>query len=196
MPTDKIKIGFGKEPWDRQPHETWKAYEAFLCYRDLGELRSIHKAAIKLGKSGRLLAKWSSRWQWVNRINAWNEHQAHVKHVEHKELVEAAHEKQRIIGQIAIEKIHERLEILDASEITPQYIAPIAKMAQELQAAGLGTIANTNRLEITGKGGSPLRTSEPVIQVLFDNGAGDPELKQVQAQYAELDAASDEGSSA
>lgn len=60
-------------PWERQPDETPKAYEAFALYRDAGSDRSIAKVAEKLGKSEALLNRWSSKYEWVKRVAAWDD---------------------------------------------------------------------------------------------------------------------------
>ncbi len=59
-------------PWERQPGEGTKAYEAFSTYRDMGYDRSIAKVAEKLGKSEALLERWSRTYKWVERVTAWD----------------------------------------------------------------------------------------------------------------------------
>lgn len=59
-------------PWERQPDESTKAYEAFGIYRDMGTERSIAKVSEKLGKSEALLERWSRTYDWVKRAAAWD----------------------------------------------------------------------------------------------------------------------------
>lgn len=59
-------------PWDRQPGESSKAYEAFVTYRDLGHDRTVPKVAGQLGKSQALMTRWSSQHNWVSRSSAWD----------------------------------------------------------------------------------------------------------------------------
>jgi hypothetical protein len=73
-------FGFRKERsvrfWERQPQETSKAYEAFQLYRDMGLGRSTARVARELGKSKTLMDRWSSRHDWVGRVQAledWKE---------------------------------------------------------------------------------------------------------------------------
>ena len=49
------------DPWERQPHESAKAYEAFCSYRDMGSSRSTAKVQQEIGKSKRLIDRWSSQ---------------------------------------------------------------------------------------------------------------------------------------
>jgi antitoxin component of MazEF toxin-antitoxin module/transposase len=58
--------------WDRQKGESRKAYAAFVAYRDLGVARSQAKVATQLGKSETLVARWSSKWQWVVRTDSFD----------------------------------------------------------------------------------------------------------------------------
>ncbi len=62
--------------WERQPEETSKAYEAFICYRDLGPDRSLAKAAESYYGSSTNLAQiglWSRKFDWVARVRAYDD---------------------------------------------------------------------------------------------------------------------------
>lgn len=63
-----------REPWDRQPGETHKAYRAFEAYRALGADRTAQKAAKALGKNS--VTGWSAKWGWLERAEAWDRHEA------------------------------------------------------------------------------------------------------------------------
>ena len=60
------------EFWYRLQGETWQAYEAFACYRDMGGARSLKKVASKLSKNVSLMGHWSSKHDWQNRIEAFD----------------------------------------------------------------------------------------------------------------------------
>lgn len=62
----------GLDPWDRQPKETSKAYEAFCIYRDMGAKRTTRSTAEALAKSETLIKTWSSKYGWVKRAAAWD----------------------------------------------------------------------------------------------------------------------------
>jgi len=71
------------KPWHRQPGETAKAFHAFVLYRDmLPKERSLQKVRQKLTKTPpylRYLKTWSSRFSWVARAQAYDDHLAEVK---------------------------------------------------------------------------------------------------------------------
>src|SRR6266566_2108084 len=60
-----------REPWERQPGETPRSFEAFRAYLDLGPKRSL--AAVRRTGAGRTEA-WSARHGWVRRAAAWDAH--------------------------------------------------------------------------------------------------------------------------
>jgi hypothetical protein len=64
-----------REAWERQPHESTPAFEAFREYRGMGATRSTRKVAQRLSKSDTLIRGWSSRWHWRVRIEAWEREQ-------------------------------------------------------------------------------------------------------------------------
>ena len=53
------------KPWERQKGESEKAFEAFVTYRDMGEKRTLTAVAEKLQKSGTLIRRWKSAWDWA-----------------------------------------------------------------------------------------------------------------------------------
>lgn len=54
-------------PWERQPMEGTKPWEAFQMYRNMGKNRSTLAVARALGKSATLIHRWSGKWQWNAR---------------------------------------------------------------------------------------------------------------------------------
>jgi len=62
--------------WERQtnPKESPRAYEAFSIYLDLGPVRSLEKVGQRCSKSVSLLARWSTKFSWVKRAEAYDRH--------------------------------------------------------------------------------------------------------------------------
>src|SRR6266511_3370232 len=48
----------------------------------MGPTRSLTRVGQELGKSRPLMARWSSRWRWVERAEAWDERQDRVAQLE------------------------------------------------------------------------------------------------------------------
>lgn len=59
----------------RLPNEPVKAWNGFMCYRDLGPERTLNKVLIAFGKPPsymRQLQYWSSDYEWVKRARAFD----------------------------------------------------------------------------------------------------------------------------
>lgn len=67
------------KPWEPQKGESPPAYQAFAEYRDLGEARSLESVARLLSKSSQLLKRWSARWKWVERSQAYDTHMQEIE---------------------------------------------------------------------------------------------------------------------
>lgn len=65
--------------YERLPREGDAAFESYKCYRDLGPERSIRKVARKLGKSETLMARWSSKYGWVERARERDDYVEGIK---------------------------------------------------------------------------------------------------------------------
>jgi hypothetical protein len=63
-----------RKPWDRQPHESKQAFEAFTAYREMGRQQSYTLLSKTLKKNRGMIGLWGSRWNWQARILAWEEH--------------------------------------------------------------------------------------------------------------------------
>ena len=93
--------------WERQPDETPKAYEAFCIYRDLKDIRdpnskrSLDLVVQEMGKSRTLFERWSSKYEWVKRVTAYDDEQ--------ERIVREEEEKQRIEDIRAMRKRHANL---------------------------------------------------------------------------------------
>lgn len=65
-------------PWNKQPKETAKSFEAFAGYRDLGPQRSIRKLCELWGRKPSYqnqMSVWSSKYKWVERARLFDAYQ-------------------------------------------------------------------------------------------------------------------------
>jgi hypothetical protein len=58
--------------WERQSGESSEAFQAFEEYLQIGADRSLSKVAQALSKSKQLLARWSKRDRWQERVLAFD----------------------------------------------------------------------------------------------------------------------------
>lgn len=67
--------------FEQQRRESNKAFAAFKTYLELGPERSLSIAGEKLGKSKRMMEKWSRKFDWPARVQAHTAHLAEMERV-------------------------------------------------------------------------------------------------------------------
>ena len=66
-----------RRPWDPQAGEPATSFAGSVCYREQAPgQRSLRAVARQLRKATSLIDRYSSRWQWVARTEAWDAEQA------------------------------------------------------------------------------------------------------------------------
>ena len=130
-------------PWEQQPGESAKAFEAFTIYRDMGVERSVRKVTQRLNKSLTLIGKWSSRYNWPERARAYDrdlDRQAHAQAV--RDVRSMTNRHIRIAMQLQAKAL-EALEQLNVATLSPKMqLAFLAKATEiermnRLSAAGM-----------------------------------------------------------
>jgi len=157
------------QPFEQQTKESAKAFAAFSVYLGMGSERSLEAVRVKCGKSSRLIQRWSSRWKWAERVQAYAERLALVE----REATEAlAREKgaewlkrQQTLRETEWE-MHEKCIAaakrgLAAFEAREKVYANLADISRILEVASkLGRLASglaTDRTELTGEEGGAIR---------------------------------------
>lgn len=101
------------KPWEPQRGESMPAFQAWCAFLEMGDRRSTRAVAQLLGKSAALIARWSSRWGWVERIAAWSAHMAAIEQRAREKAVANESEdwakKQQRIADLLIDKSEKML---------------------------------------------------------------------------------------
>ena len=158
--------------WERQPKESPPAFQAFVVYRDLGlGTRSNAKVARELGKSITLINRWSSRWNWVRRVEEYDaelDREIRDRHV--KELYEAR-DRHANLSRLLQTKFLERLRDLPTDEIPVVALANILKVATDVELRALGEATIKTEQAIAGLDGGALRISiDELAKMAEQNG--------------------------
>lgn len=137
--------------WEKLPAETPKAYAVFCLYRDMGYKRSIRKVAREWSEGGHTskLKEWSSKYHWVERAAAYDEHIDNIKQDTYEEVIRemiARHTKESKLLQ---SKVHERLENIKPEELKPNELIKWYETAVRIERLSLGIpTENIKREEI------------------------------------------------
>lgn len=140
------------KPWDRQPGETATAYERFVVYLRLGENRSLRAVATKLGKGEsyvRQLEKWSSKYEWVRRVEAHDVAELEESIAKRRLMIEGG--RQRLL-----EAKDEAIEVLLEVASDPD-AAPTARVSAAREILDRGGLTATKKVELSGPQGGAIQ---------------------------------------
>jgi hypothetical protein len=180
--------------FEQQPKESAKAFAAFSLYLSLGPQRSLAAVSQKLAKCEQLIKRWSAKFDWPARVQA---HAAHLALVER----EAAEALARVKGVDWVTRQEEHREkewelrgrlIKLAETAIERWLANAARcgslegIARLIDLASqLGRVSSglpTNRVEVTGEGGGPVRVE---VTLALEKIYGEPlpgEVVDVEAK--------------
>jgi len=159
-------LSAGPLAFERQPKESAKAFDAFSVYLGLGVDRTLARTAARVGKSKRMMEKWSLRWNWQGRLAAQSAHLAEVergaierqaiaKAVEWARMTEAVRREAWQEAERAIAMVREARERWEESGRACGFegIARMLELAFKLKqfAAGMPSEIKETHTLVTGK---------------------------------------------
>lgn len=69
-----------KEFWERHECETFKSWQGFEYYRNMGPSRTLKKVADYMGHENKVyVGKWSQWYKWTARAKAYDDHISEVR---------------------------------------------------------------------------------------------------------------------
>ena len=152
----------GAEPaavYVRQPGEPARAYLAFCVYRDAGQKRSLLEAARKFygeangHQSIRRIERWSSEWNWVVRVRAWDDQLDRDAREGQREEARQMAVRHTKLAMAVLAKAASRLEALDVDALAPKDLIRFVTEGAKLERLSRGepdTIAE-NRVSVTAE---------------------------------------------
>jgi len=130
------------EEWERQDHETARAFEAFCAYRDYGPARSVTKVVQgchgTLGSES-LFHKFSMKYDWVYRCEQYDRHVEHLRYQEMRQY-EAEMAKRHVeqAKRLQIQALA-ALERIDPSQLTPSDVLRYLEVGMRLERLAVGS---------------------------------------------------------
>lgn len=152
--------------WTRQEGESATNYEAFCVYRDMGNERSLAKVGEKLCKSTALMERWSAKFNWVERVTAWDveaDRQATEKLLKDIANARARQRKQALKMQV---KGLELLKEIRPGDAKLSEIVSLLKLGMEQERICMGDVGEVVEQRDGGN-------ATPAVQIYIpDNGRG------------------------
>ena len=180
-------------PFEQQPREGNKAFAAFSLYLSLGPARSTAAVARQLARSDQLIRRWSAKFGWTARIQAYAGHLAVVE----REAIEAVARSKAAEWETREQKLreteweyHERAiaaakRALDAFMAREKVYANLADIARMLEIASkLGRLATGLGTDGERRKGDDLPAVRVEVTVALEKIYGEPlpgEVVEVEA---------------
>ena len=127
------------QPWEMQSTDTPKSWEAFVVYRDM-EKRSLAKVAAKLGKSIKLIERWSQKHNWVERVAAWDEEKDRLIRVELTKDIGAMRKRHADLAAAMLVKAARAMQKIPDDEIKASDISRMIETATKLERISKGDV--------------------------------------------------------
>lgn len=162
------------ELWERQEGESAQAFQGFAAYRDMGADRSLAKVAQKLGKSKALMERWSVRWQWVIRADAWDDEMDRLSRRELEKGITGMRKNHVNIAKAMLVKALQALQRIPVDEMTPKDVSTMVDVAAKLERISRGEA--TERTE-----GKQTIAGEVSVSTIDLSGITDEELAALDA---------------
>lgn len=185
-----------RKMFEQQPKESAKAFAAFSLYLSLGPQRSLEQVSQKLAKSVPLLKRWSRKFDWSARVQAYATHLAIVE----REAVEAVARSKGAEWEAREQKLretewamHERAiaaakKGLDAYMARDKVYANLADIARMLEIASkLGRLATGLGTDGERRKGDDLPAVRVEVTVALEKIYGEPLPGEVAASPATVD---------
>lgn len=120
-------------PWEQQPEESAKAFEAFAAYRDMGAERSLRKLTQRLHKNLTTIRDWSVKWNWQERVRAYDRDLDKKAREQAVKDVRSMTNRHIRIAMKLQERAVKALEDLPAEKLTPKLILDFLAKATEIE---------------------------------------------------------------
>ena len=137
--------------WDKREDESSKAYAWFCRYRDMGPDRSHEKLNQKYteGRSRKALTlRWSSKYNWVERAEAYDVYLEGRKRESNEERTIKAAEEHIKLSDSVMEVLLYKLPLISSGELKPNEWKSIAEFAVKTKRDALGI---ADKHEVTGE---------------------------------------------
>ena len=156
-------------PFEPAPTESHRAFQAFLCYFDLGRNRNLAEVARRTGAALNSVKGWSGRFAWKDRVRAYNTHllqtRIQLETAAHRDVAAlwtdraqtfkarewAAAEKLLASAQAVLDSFAGR----DPNEISLSEVSRALEVASKI--GRLATGLATDHQELTGPENGPLQ---------------------------------------
>lgn len=137
--------------WDKREDESAKAYEWFCRYRDMGPDRSHDKLHQKYSESTSkksVTLRWSSKYAWVERAEAYDAHLEAIKRKTNEDRVRKTAEEHIGVADRIMDLALCKLALLEGMEVKPNEVKGLIELSVKMKRDALGV---ADKHEVSGE---------------------------------------------
>jgi hypothetical protein len=124
--------------WERQTNEPGRAYAAFRVLRDTApSQRRLEAVAAEAHVSSRSVRYWASKWDWWDRVEAWDDECYRVDDQERLDAIRTMHANHRRAGRALLMKALASFNGVEATEIPLPVAARLLDLGARLERSTL-----------------------------------------------------------
>ena len=127
--------------WDKREDESARAYEWFCRYRDMGPGRShdkLHQKYSEGASKKSLTLRWSSKYAWVERAEAYDAHLEAIKRETNEDRVRKTAEEHIDVADRIMELALCKLALLEGMEVKPNEVKGLIELSVKMKRDALG----------------------------------------------------------
>lgn len=166
-----------RKPYERMDGESARAFGWFEKYRSLPPtergLRRIpgYKASVR-----RQIERYSSKYEWVRRVDAWDDDVAERSRQATIDAVTQMNERQAMTGMVIVSKVLEKMAEIPADQIQIKDVAALLTAAVKTEREARGVAGATSKVELETKDAKGRVV--PIMAWLAGKGGDDDEDDQ------------------
>ena len=150
-----------KAPWEMQPTDTPKSWEAFQIYRDMGKKRSLKRVAEQLKKSETIIGRWSGQHNWQERVAAWEDEQDRLIRIELTKGIGNMRKRHADIAGQMLLKAAQALQKIPVDEVKASDISRMVDIASKLERLSRGDTSEVIEQRDGGQAMDPVQIYIP-----------------------------------
>ena len=124
--------------WERLDSDTDKSWEAFTVYRDLGSTRTLDTVAKVLGKSPKLIERWSPKHEWVRRAGLWDAEVDRAKLTSRLDEIEEMDTRHAGLARLFQQAVLDRIREIDIETLSPSQLIAWFEVAVKIERQSVG----------------------------------------------------------
>lgn len=179
--------------WEKQPNESATSYLWFCKYRDMGRERTLERVKVECkkteGKYNSMLNRWSAKFNWVERAEAYDLYLEKLKRKKNEEELKKMNDRHVKYALLMQNVLVQKLNSIDPEKIRPSDIPKWLEIAVRVERSATDSVRHEQAVLENEKLKAEIEKLKAEIkQRKFDSADGDEAVSvQIYMPQKEVD---------